>query len=620
MALDFLEELSKNIRQFRQSESRVLPLGYTKFELMTILQRKANENAKLIEQNNEILENDLRPLLEDFENMSPDVCDELFDFTKKLTHSSEYIDMGLALEVSEALIKWARFYGNDAALVRSLYVAAYVYGMIHENMQRIGVYEYRDLSLGFLEEALAFKDKYFEIEDSEMRLNICRCLIWMCTAFVSEEKTDEAVKNFWDYVKNTLSFFEDQKVRDLDPDFPWSKILHTTHQNIINVLYWLRVENKSKAESAIAERAWKSYQYLSRPVKTDDAGAIWSRSRIGYTRIASMFAVGKIDAAEAIRQYTYIFYSADRSDYTAEGLFAMTYVPVALIQQIEESAPSDKSAMHEVKRIIDIVVEYLKKVPEDVDRQQFYRFVSVACKHYSLVLDFEQYLDMMINLSAYTHLYSYVHSVMTRELSGIIARYFFENDPENFIGTLGTKTVDEVLENEKKILNLILRGAICHDVCKVFYMGDITLIARRLYGFEFDLIKKHSNTAIVDRFDGENAEAIKDIIKGHHKWYDGTHGYYKDFDNTRSSNKFIIEIITIAEHLDAATDNIGRSYSVKKTPEQIFLEIAADAGTRYNPEIARAVTKKPELRAEIEACLNEKRKEIYYDAYLDICT
>ena len=48
-------------------------------------------------------------------------------------------------------------------------------------------------------------------------------------------------------------------------------------------------------------------------------------------------------------------------------------------------------------------------------------------------------------------------------------------------------------------------------------------------------------------------EPYIDVILGHHKTYDGKGGYPADFDNTASSKRILIDLITIADCTDAAT-------------------------------------------------------------------
>ena len=48
---------------------------------------------------------------------------------------------------------------------------------------------------------------------------------------------------------------------------------------------------------------------------------------------------------------------------------------------------------------------------------------------------------------------------------------------------------------------------------------------------------------------------------GHHKTYDGKGGYPLEFDNLNSKYKSAIDLISISDSIDAATDVLGRNYA-----------------------------------------------------------
>ena len=108
---------------------------------------------------------------------------------------------------------------------------------------------------------------------------------------------------------------------------------------------------------------------------------------------------------------------------------------------------------------------------------------------------------------------------------------------------------------------------------------------------------------------------FKDITNGHHKFYNGKGGYPADFDNTASPERIMIDIITLCDCLDAATDCYGRNYHQAKTVRQVLAEFERDSGVRYNPDIVRFLCDSPELDKQLQTIAGEKRLEIYYQTY-----
>ena len=107
----------------------------------------------------------------------------------------------------------------------------------------------------------------------------------------------------------------------------------------------------------------------------------------------------------------------------------------------------------------------------------------------------------------------------------------------------------------------------------------------------------------------------KELLNGHHKFYNGKGGYPADFDNTASPERMMIDLITLCDCLDAATDCYGRNYHQAKTIEQVLSEFERDSGVRYHPDLVRFLRNSPALIQELQTVAGEKRLEIDYQTY-----
>ena len=105
---------------------------------------------------------------------------------------------------------------------------------------------------------------------------------------------------------------------------------------------------------------------------------------------------------------------------------------------------------------------------------------------------------------------------------------------------------------------------------------------------------------------------------GHHKWYDGKMGYPMDFDNTKSKYKIAIDIISIADSIDAATDILGRNYTLGKDFDSLLKELEDGAGVRYNPNIVKLISMDEVLKSKLRYLTKYGRERVYYEAYKEI--
>ena len=113
----------------------------------------------------------------------------------------------------------------------------------------------------------------------------------------------------------------------------------------------------------------------------------------------------------------------------------------------------------------------------------------------------------------------------------------------------------------------------------------------------------------------ESTRKYADIARGHHKWYDNSRGYPEAFQTDSVAEKVVIDLVTVADCLDAATDTVGRSYSRGKTLKDMKEEFSRDAGTRYTPFVTELMADEKVL-ADLEFILSQYREKMYRDTYV----
>ena len=108
---------------------------------------------------------------------------------------------------------------------------------------------------------------------------------------------------------------------------------------------------------------------------------------------------------------------------------------------------------------------------------------------------------------------------------------------------------------------------------------------------------------------------LHDIVLGHHKWYDGKGGYPEYFDNTQSPYHVLIDILSLADCLEAATSQLGRNYRRNKHYDDVVAEFEAQAGTRYNPELVHILKTQPTLSDELRRICESGWEDVYYRVF-----
>ena len=261
------------------------------------------------------------------------------------------------------------------------------------------------------------------------------------------------------------------------------------------------------------------------------------------------------------------------------------------------------------------VIKYINRLPKQSD---VYMKCATLLTNYPMYykevpggMTMEQFC---LDVFAAIHPPTYVHSNMVAQFSQCMAKYLLNSNPELFIGFPGCETTEKVIEHKEQILQYTYHAALCHDIGKLFIIDTISMYGRRLLDDEFLMIKSHPVTGGNIAKEHESTRDYTDVIMGHHLWYDCSKGYPVKFDTFKSPYKTIIDLVTAADCLDAATDTVGRSYNRGKTFSDYEQEITEGSGTRYAPFLPE-LFKQPELRKEIEYLLDTGRKKIYRESF-----
>ena len=79
--------------------------------------------------------------------------------------------------------------------------------------------------------------------------------------------------------------------------------------------------------------------------------------------------------------------------------------------------------------------------------------------------------------------------------------------------------------------------------------------------------------------------------------------------------RIMIDIVTLSDCMQAATEQVGRNYKGEKTFDAVMGEFRRDAGTRYNPDLVKLIDDHPDLAKKLAELINDGWVEIYYDIY-----
>ncbi len=283
-----------------------------------------------------------------------------------------------------------------------------------------------------------------------------------------------------------------------------------------------------------------------------------------------------------------------------------------------------KNVEHDVRRMYmdrfcKKVTDFQKRIPFGVCPQLVDEMCAEWFTEYAPFIDDPvEKKELLLKLVIIRQPLTYIHSLMVSEIAMRIAHALITQNPSYFVGIPGYPDEKAVKDNQKELLDYIADCGLIHDCGKCRIVGVVSRQDRHLYDEEFEIIKRHPMDGFFMLNHDPKFSKYFDIIRGHHKFFDGNGGYPESFDNLKSPYKPVIDLISISDSIDAATDILGRNYTKGKDFSTVFEELSHEAGTRYSPSVIELIKNKRGLYEDLDYLTKDGRFEIYFRAYKEI--
>lgn len=572
--------------------------------LLEEIQGNAIRCFEMMKENNRLLDELIyarRP-----EELDDDEIADLTEFAGRLFNYSNSEDSGIAYKIHELLLKVARLRGDEAMLIKELYFCGVSLHYINirdddhgVNMLGPRVHAY------FWEGAQHIAE--FEVSDTETRQYIIRCV--GNTRLATPRKTKEECWRYDALFEQAMHIIESPYYQNIDPKVPWDKFIYTMHMDRMTLLPYLR-ENK---DQALAEKVLASATYVYNHQKANqNEESRLQNWRIGYYYHSALYHAGKGTVRAVVEDMLNMINEAGETDYSPSGinrnLTAAAYITNYEVQLPEadriELAPCINKMRKRVRKYLD------RMPPTEYPRVASYSIRELLAVQSDTMMDNFGLLGTILA----GHKPTFVHSTMVAHLTQALIRRLLETKPESLIGLMNCRTVEELQTRKEEILRVAYSCGLYHDVGKSAVIMYIDTNSRRLLDEEFLCVQCHPVVGYGLLCDAGYEEYLAQAARYHHCFYNGKGGYPGDVPPCPERVKAIVDALTVADSLDAATDNIGRCYNMAKPFRTLVGELRAQSGTRYAPYVV-------ELFQDEGFCdwlaekLDEKRKAIYLQVY-----
>lgn len=550
------EQYIRNLRVVRSISRPSFPEGKAPAAVLEEIQTNALRCNALMRQNEALLaqfvyDRDPASLTEaDIQGLS--------DFAGRLFNYANSEDMGVAFKVHQLLLAAARSREDVPMIVRELYYTGITLHYMNVRDEGTGINLLGDAIQVYFTEAAESMSRYEQL-DRNTRRYLIRCV--GNTRLGMSRGTHAESCRYLERFRRAMDIIQSAHYHALDPEFPWESYIYSMHMDRMTLLTHLRQEEDPEVARQVLESAGS--------VAQDDYSAEAINRKLVLAAYLSVYAE-RLDEAGAQRYR-------------------------ATVEQVRRSA-----------------YQYLEQMPAS----QYPRVVNSAAWELSKIntSSDETANRRMLGSILAGHKPTYVHSLMVAELTRALLHRQIETRPETLVGLLGCRSAAEVQARREEFCQTAYECGLYHDLGKCAVLMYIDNNARRLLDEEFFCIQSHPRTgaAILNRMGCGRTLAPAALY--HHCYYNGKGGYPNDVPSCPAEIKGIVDALSVADSLDAATDNIGRCYNLAKPFHALLEELRAQSGTRYAPNVV-ALFEDERFCQQLAENTDAERKRVYLQVY-----
>lgn len=604
---EYIEAIHK-IRELAKPE---LTPEMSDAELLEQIQRNAAQSYELMRANNRILDELL------FSRRAEQLSDEdiagLIAFADKLFNYGMSDDCGIAYKIHSLLLMAARMRGDDALIIRELYYCGLCLFYTNELHLPDGTRLFSARIRGYFKEAALNYFIRYEDFDEKTRDYIIRCLGNRKICMMRQ--TTEQCMAYYRVVDDAMGIMRSGYYHELNPNLPWNNYVYSMRMDQITMLHYLR--DAEHPDEYIAQRALEAAEHCYRDRGLYTPHAVRLRDwQVEYFYHAACYHAGVETARALVDCLLTIVENSPMDDFTNRGINThLTVVAYIIMYSHRLSAEAQAELKPRIDPLLGNVMKYLSRAqamasPKVVNEALHYLVEETAEMEAADI-------KWVFRFFLVGHSPTYIHSLMVALLTARLTRRLLQTTPLALAGVLGCTTAEQLRARAGEIEELAYNCGLYHDLGKSMVLMYISDNTRRLLDEEFECIKQHPayGYSLLCKLGHEKDYAQAALY--HHSYYDGTGGYPLSFGPCPADMKPIVDVLTVADSLEAATDSIGRCYASSKPYEVLIGEIRAQSGTRYSPAVA-AVFDDAAFSAELKQLLYSERARVYAEVYRSV--
>lgn len=615
-----VNEAQKRYLENRERARRLIKLSYPacmdSSAIIEGISQSAKRQAAIKAENDALLQLPEFGLTCPVDTLTGQALHDLEDFSVHLAHYTKQVDNLLSYLIHQRLLESARRRGDLNAQIRESYHCGLTLFYFNRSIAQYGinhatakVHEYFSFGGSFLDRLEEFP--------SETQGYIIRSFGNIQFGFPPESSGNEYFPVSEEEVEQRISFclrlpavFSDPGLRQKAPDYDWASGLFNVQFAIAYFLRDLREGKRPQLVQPIYECACYIKEHAAQAYRLTDRMV---KPKVEYIYNAACFHAGKLSIDSLLDFFFDRIMHADPLRFDSDSIFDNLHCSkyyCAYYNRFAEKTPEGDERERLVSRHM---WEYIGRMPPN-DYMGVTSYALNVDDHISSLSDQDAVVRQLLFYLRSLHQPTYIHSQMVAILSSLLLEQLIERNPAYITAHGGFSGAAEVNEQRGALLRQIRNCGLLHDIGKLQIIDVISCYSRSLFDMEFEHIADHPYMGYMMLNTFPAIQPFTQPAFGHHRFYNEQGGYPAYYRRTDDLNQLMTDVITVADSVDAATDNIGRCYAKGVSLMELVGQLRAQSGTRYAPFVVELLDDES-LLARIADTLHTRRRQIYDEVY-----
>lgn len=589
----YIDNLTEYFGLDRVSYSRDL----TEDELISQMVDVAMKKRRIQLENNDYIFKYVVPTEKGEAELTPELAAFYLDMCAKLRSlaTGQYFDRGLNLRLMRLRNRFYKQHGDVTAFLHSVYYIIYFSMVSVDHTGGKAKVEGR----GYLSDESV--DEYLSVLPEPARFNFFDILF----ALVYEPSD---FKGCIERHKYAVEFVKKHFPEMLKPDF----YRYTAIQYALIDLAMQFIDAYEDNPDYFSDEDIEYMRAAEKQLTAEiERGVSYQQEAASIVLLELRFVLGMASIEETLDGLME-FFSADTVDGLINRSVQLFRIAAVYVKLLWKYSPLDKMEKYTIcEDLYQRVARGFELIGRDAD--DYYNVINRAeyISNCSKYMGFERMREQVLQTIVRSDKMLYVHTKMVRHISMIIVDAILDDNPEFFDGVAGYDA-NFIARHPIVLKELMSECALFHDVGKYYCLDYVSNSSRNLTDDEFMAIKYHPEN--FDKFfegnGDEEFECVRDCARLHHLWHNGKGGYPMNLSHT--GNLPMVDVLSIADSIDAATDIIGRPYTSGKTLDSLIEEFDTFRDTRYSAYVVD-ILKRSEVKRRIEYAITTERKHINYE-------